>query len=123
MNSVVSVRVIAPKDRAREAAKAKIARTPVAKAIGLLGRRWLSPNYGMLLWRCRAIHTAFMRFAIDAVFLDRSLRVVGVSPSVKPFRIVVGPEGTRHVLELPSGTAKQMCLHPGCSLSLSSAEG
>jgi len=122
VSNVVSVRVVAPKSKGQEAAKAKIARTPVAKAIGLLGRRRISPHDGMLLWRCRAIHTAFMKFAIDAVFLDRSLRVVGVSPCVKPFRIVVGPEGTRHVLELPSGAAEQMRLFPGCSLSLSSAD-
>lgn len=123
MSSMVSVRVVSPDGRGREAAQARMARSTVAKAVGLLGRKRLSPDDGMLLWQCRAIHTAFMRFAIDAVFLDRSLRVVGVSSRVKPFRIVVGPAGTRHVLELPSGTAEQMRLHPGCSLSLSTAGG
>jgi uncharacterized membrane protein (UPF0127 family) len=71
---------------------------------GLLGRRELASGDGLLLRPSGAIHTWFMRFAIDAVFLDRELRVLRVAPALRPWRMA-WRRRTRIVLELASGEA------------------
>jgi uncharacterized protein len=79
---------------------------------GLLGRRELGSREGVLLWRTPSIHTSFMRFPIDAVFLDPDLSVVGVKAELKPWRLA-GCRGARHVLELRSGEAARRELRAG----------
>ncbi len=56
---------------------------------GLIGRRTLAPGTGLLILRCNAIHTFFMRFAIDATFLDRHDQVVKVVRAIPPWRLFV----------------------------------
>jgi uncharacterized membrane protein (UPF0127 family) len=72
---------------------------------GLLGRAELPEGHGLWIVPCPSIHMFFMRFAIDAVFLDRDLRVVKVCDDVRPWRMARGGRGARSVLELPAGTA------------------
>ena len=64
----------------------------------------------------------FMRFAIDAVFLDRDLRVVDVIPNLRPWRIA-GRRGARAVLELPAGEASRRGIRPGERLVLGEEKG
>jgi hypothetical protein len=64
----------------------------------------------------------FMRFPIDAVFLDRTLQVVGIAESLCPWR-VAGRRGARAVLELPAGEAARRGLRPGERLVLAEEEG
>ena len=59
---------------------------------------------------------AFMRFPIDAVFLDSTDRVVKVVAELKPWRMA-GCRGARAVLELPAGEASRRGLVPGMSLT------
>jgi uncharacterized membrane protein (UPF0127 family) len=56
---------------------------------GLLGRDGLPAGRGLLIERCRAVHTIGMRFALDVVFLDRKWRVCRVRRAVPPGRPVV----------------------------------
>ena len=65
---------------------AEVARSFRARAKGLIGRRGLPPGRGLLILRCNAIHTFFMRFAIDATFYDREDRVIKVVRNVRPWR-------------------------------------
>lgn len=46
-----------------------------------------------------------MRFAIDAVFVDRTLRVVRVAPRLRPWTLAIFGRGADAVLELPAGAA------------------
>jgi uncharacterized protein len=57
---------------------------------------------GLLLAPCSSIHTFFLRFAIDAVMIDRGGRVVEVRRGVRPWRIVLPAHGTYAILEVPS---------------------
>jgi uncharacterized membrane protein (UPF0127 family) len=100
-----------------ELAGIAVADTPLARMKGLLGRRSLEPGEGLLLQPAGSVHTAFMRFAIDVVFLDRDLRVLRVAPSVAPWRLVA-QRGAKAVLELPAGTAERTRLEPGVVLQL-----
>src|SRR5918999_2843128 len=79
-----------------------VADSPVSRMRGLLGRGELRPGEGLLLRPASAIHTWFMRFSIDAVFLDRDWRVVAISDDVRPWR-ARSRRGAKAVLELPAG--------------------
>jgi uncharacterized membrane protein (UPF0127 family) len=85
---------------------------------GLLGRKRLDSGHGILIRPAPAIHTWFMRFAIDAVFLDRNLNVLSVRPELRPWRMA-GQRGARAVLELPAGEAERRGVQPGDRLEVS----
>ena len=63
-----------------------MARTLWARVKGLIGRSGLPPGKGMLILRCNALHTFFMRFPIDATFYDREGRVVRIVRGIRPWR-------------------------------------
>jgi uncharacterized membrane protein (UPF0127 family) len=79
-----------------------VADKPWTRLRGLLGRKGLPAGEGMFLRPAGSVHTAFMRFAIDVVFLDKSLRVLKIEPNVVPWR-AVGCRGAKAVIELSSG--------------------
>lgn len=81
-------------------------RTPLGRAVGLLGRSALPPGTGMWLHPCRSIHTLGMRFPIDAVFVDRRGVVVRVCGWLRPWRLVPFVWRARGVVELPAGAAR-----------------
>lgn len=80
-----------------------VARSFLQRARGLLGRCGLEKGTGMLIMRCNCIHTCFMRFPIDAVFLDARGEVVKTVRGIRPWRLCVwGGWRARMVLELDS---------------------
>ena len=80
------------------------AETPAARMRGLLGRSSLPAGTGMLIRPCRSIHMWFMRFAIDAAFLDAELRVLKISRNLRPWQLALAPRKTHCVLEAAAGT-------------------
>jgi uncharacterized protein len=98
-----------------------VADRPLSRLRGLMGRRALAPGEGLLLKPTPSIHTCFMRFAIDAVFLDAELRVLAVAPELRPWRFA-GRRRTRAVLELPEGEAQRLGLEPGAVLEFGDPE-
>ncbi len=98
-------------------ARCSIASRPLRRMRGLLGRRELPAGEGVLLSPASSVHTFFMRFPIDVVFLDEELAVVGVVSRVPPWR-VRARHGARHVLELAAGGAEHAGLAPSAQLSL-----
>jgi uncharacterized membrane protein (UPF0127 family) len=79
---------------------------------GLLGRSSLPSGQGILLRPAASIHTFFMRFPIDVVFLDDELRVVEIAADLRPWR-AAGKRGARAVLELPAGECARRGLAVG----------
>jgi uncharacterized membrane protein (UPF0127 family) len=94
-----------------------VADTARTRMKGLLGRRSLDDGEGLLLRPAGSIHTAFMRFPIDAVFLDADMRVLRVAPNLPPWRLAV-QRGAKAVVELPAGAAEGMGLAVGLTLEL-----
>jgi uncharacterized protein len=94
-----------------------IADNPLRRMRGLLGRDGLASGEGLLLRPASAVHTYFMRFPIDVVFLDRALVVVGISDSVDPWR-ATSQRGAKAVLELPAGESARRGLAVGDRLEL-----
>ena len=89
---------------------------------GLIGRARLRPGDGLMLRRASAIHTSFMRFPIDAVFLDDELRVLRVREGLRPWRAAAAP-GATTVLELAAGQAARNGLTPGARLEVPTLGG
>jgi uncharacterized membrane protein (UPF0127 family) len=94
-----------------------LADTIWARLRGLMGRRGLEPGEGLLLRPAGSVHTCFMRFPIDVVFMTAELEVVAVSAAVKPWR-ARARRGARAALELPAGTAHAAGLRAGDRLTL-----
>lgn len=86
------------------------------RALGLLGRAALADDSGLWLSPCRSVHTLGMRMAIDVVFLDAELRVLRVCEALPPWRVRLGPNGTRTTLELNAGRAARVGLRRGDEL-------
>ena len=83
----------------------ELASNVITLTAGLMFRSTLAPGRGLWLNPCNGIHMMFMRFAIDAVYIDRSGRVVKVAAELQPWRLADAARGARDVLELPAGTA------------------
>jgi uncharacterized protein len=93
-----------------------LADTALTRSRGLLGRRDLASGEGILLKPASSVHMAFMRFAIDAVFLDRDLCVLKIAADLKPWR-AAGKRGAKAVLEIPAGEAARRGLSVGDRLN------
>jgi uncharacterized membrane protein (UPF0127 family) len=85
---------------------------------GLLGRKSLEPGEGMLIRPAPSIHTFFMRFPIDAVFLSKDGEVLKVASNVQPWRIR-SCRGAHSVLELAAGEARRRGIAAGQRLEAS----
>ncbi len=70
---------------------------------GLLGKKNFFPGEGLLLKPCAAVHSWFMSFPFDVIFLDEGLVVVHIIESMPPFRISPVIRKAQAVLELPAG--------------------
>ncbi|WP_162136917.1 DUF192 domain-containing protein [Alcanivorax hongdengensis] len=86
---------------------AEAARHYRRRLVGLIGRARLAPDQALWIPHCRSIHMFFMRFAIDAVFLDAHGRVLRVHAGLKPWRTATVWRA-RSVLELAVGTAADL---------------
>jgi len=87
--------------------------------LGLMGRKHLDAHTGMYFPRCSSIHMFFMRFPIDAVYLDRAKRVKKIVHDLKPWRISWCPGGDS-VLEAPAGWARRVGLSVGTEVAFES---
>jgi uncharacterized membrane protein (UPF0127 family) len=94
-----------------------VADTPPRRLKGLIGRAGLAHDHGLLVTPAPAVHTCFMRFPIDAVFVDRDLRVVGVATGLRPWRFARRSRA-RAVVELAAGEATRRGVRIGERLTL-----
>ena len=90
----------------------ELADGPLLRMRGLLGREGLPAGEGMLITPAPGIHTAFMRFPIDALFLARDGEVLKVANDVKPWRIR-SARRAHSVIELAAGEAERRGVSAG----------
>jgi uncharacterized membrane protein (UPF0127 family) len=83
---------------------------------GLLGRDGLEDT-ALVIAPCNAVHTWFMRFAIDVLFVSRSGAIVAMRRAVPPWRIAVGWRAFA-TIELPAGTIDRVGLREGDQLAI-----
>jgi len=105
------------------AAEVQLARSLWARFWGLMSRASLPEGHGLLLQPCTSVHTFFMRFPIDVIFLDKANRVVKIIPEMKPWRMkpwrtALGGRGAHSALELNGGCAGAAGLEVGDTLTI-----
>lgn len=72
---------------------------------GLMGKKDLAEEEGLLLVPCNSVHSMFMRFPIDLLFLDRELNIIRIIEKFKPWRATPMFRDCRQVVELKAGVA------------------
>jgi uncharacterized membrane protein (UPF0127 family) len=85
------------------AESARVASSLAERTIGLLGTSRLEPGRGLFIERSPSIHMFFMRYAIDAVFVNRAGRVTKIAANLQPWRVVWWARGAADCVELPVG--------------------
>lgn len=88
------------------AARVRVADDADSRCRGLLGRESLAADEGLWIVPCPMIHTFFMKFPIDVLFLDRDLRVARVLENLRPWRLSPWVWAAGSVLELQGGVLK-----------------
>ena len=116
-DSVVKTKLIVNLTRGHALCVGKLADSPLPRMRGLMGAPGLPAGEGLLLTPAPAIHTAFMRFPIDALFLDANLRVVEIVERLRPWRIA-SQRKARAVLELAAGECARRGVEVGDVLEL-----
>jgi hypothetical protein len=109
--------VVRKEDGTVVCARCVVADTAWTRSKGLLGRASLGEDDGILLRPGGSIHMFFMRFSIDAVFLDAELRVLRVAADLEPWRMA-SKRGAKAVLELPAGRCARVGVREGERLVL-----
>jgi len=92
--------------KTRLADNALIADSFLKRMRGLLGKRTFTYGQALVLKPCNSLHTYFMRFAIDVIFVNKNNSVVKIVNNLKPFRLSPVCLGSKFVIELPSGMIK-----------------
>lgn len=74
---------------------------------------------GILMLNTTRIHTSFMKFPLDIIYLDRALKIIRTTRNVPGFRFPSPPSGCRHIVEAPhGGLGSQSDLKTGDRLSI-----
>jgi len=85
---------------------ADLADTSAKRRTGLLKHTELKPGEGLWIVPCESVHSFFMKFTIDVLYLDRAKKVRGMRANMKPWRLSACLPA-HSVLELPAGTLER----------------
>jgi hypothetical protein len=96
----------------------RVARSFFARLRGLMGSAPLAPGEGLLIIPCSSVHTHFMRFPIDVLYVNARGEVVGIDPALTPWRFGHFYRRVRFVIELPAGTAQSTATQVGDRLDV-----
>jgi uncharacterized membrane protein (UPF0127 family) len=99
------------------ASAVELAETSETRRRGLLGRDSLDPSAALIIVPCSSVHTFFMRFVIDVVFVDRDGVVLKTVSDLRPWRIAIGARA-HAVIELNAGGVRRSELVVGDRVSL-----
>lgn len=100
----------------------RVARTMSERMVGLLRTPKRELGDGLLIEHSPSIHMFFMRYAIDAVFVDGRGRVTRTVRGLRPWRVVWWARGARDCLELPIGRIAASGTQVGDTLEVTPAE-
>ena len=98
----------------------EVAATRRTRRRGLLGRKNMDASEALIITPCFAIHTAFMQFAIDVIFVDTRGRVLKIVRDLPPWRMAIAPRA-HAVIELAAGALKNRDLKVGDAVDLAPA--
>lgn len=84
--------------------RVKVADSIISRLIGLLGKRFLTPDSGVWIVPANAIHTIGMMFTFDVIMVDKEFKVVGLRELIRPFRVTRPNFRAESVIEVPAHT-------------------
>ena len=93
---------------------------PWGSFAGLMFKKKLPAGHGLLFQPARGIHTHFMRFSIDLIFLDKGNRVKKIREAMAPWRFDF--TNAAGVIEMNAGSAREMDIQPGDQLRFEAIE-
>ena len=88
------------------AEKTRLADNPWTSFKGLMGAKPLPEGEALLITPSSSIHTHFMRFAIDVLYVSKDDVIVGIDRDLKPWRFGRFYKGVKYVVEMTAGGAK-----------------
>jgi uncharacterized membrane protein (UPF0127 family) len=88
-----------------------------ARRRGLLGRDFLDPGVAFIIAPCPAVHTFFMHFPIDVVFVARDGRVLKVRPNLVPWRMTTSLRAFA-TIEMATNSISRFGIAPGWKLAV-----
>ena len=103
----MKIRNLSKSDSLHVCYSAQISKTLIKKGFGLTILNNFKDFDGLLIENCKIIHSFFMRFSFDAVFLDKDFQVIAIYSDFKPFKISKFHKKSTYVLELPKGTVRK----------------
>ena len=83
---------------------------------GLIGRKNLPPEYGLMIVPCNSIHMLFMRFAIDAIFIDKNFVIKKIDANLQTWTGISFCKGAWAVVEVKAGESARLNLKVGQTL-------
>jgi uncharacterized protein len=86
--------------------RAEVADTFWSRLRGLMGRKNIPADYGLLLLPCNSVHMCFMRFAIDVIYLDKEWKILKIVRGLPPWCGLSFCYGAAAVLEVAAGAAR-----------------
>ena len=99
-------------------AKCYVARSFFSRFFGLMGRKQIAGDEGILFPKCNSIHTFFMRFPIDVLLVSPDGKVVEVKEGLRPWRMLMPRRGVKHVVELRSQLSRELGIRVGARLKI-----
>ena len=103
----MKIRNLSKSDSLHVCYSAQIAKSLINRGLGLIILNNFKDFDGLIFENCKIIHSFFMKFSFDAVFLDADFKVIAMYSGFKPFRISKFHRKAKYVLELPEGTIKK----------------
>lgn len=90
----------------------QVAENYFSRNIGLLSRKSISSNEGLVIKPCFSVHTFFMKFPIDILFVNKKNEIIALYENVKPWKILPIHFSSRYVVELAVGqiAVNNICL-------------
>ena len=95
------------------ARQARVADGFLKRAIGLMGKKSLNPGEGLILTPCGSVHTLFMRFPIDILYVNSTGTICRAQRALKPWSLSLGGRDAAITVELPVGTLARTSTGPG----------
>lgn len=93
-----------------------VAQTFLERGYGLIPKKNLSDNEGLLIGQCKSIHTFFMSFAIDCIFVNKEMTVKALVENVSPWRLTSYYRKADSVIELSAGSIRRLEIELGDQL-------
>jgi len=102
--------------------RVRVASSFIDRLLGLMMRAGIREGGGIFITRSASIHSFFMRFRFDAVFIDADNRVTRIVPAMRQWWVAFGGRGAKDVIELPAGIAASTGTQPGDLLTYEAAD-